>query len=105
MLNTGAPPGQKGTDRSQLPGRRNKKSRVNTIRVFQYFFCATLDFRQILDEGVVMSVHLLAGVVVLLVLVAVSAYREALRNEPISRFRINPGKLPQMEESEESALL
>ena len=52
-----------------------------------------------------MSVHLLAGVLVLLVLVAVSAYREALRNEPISRFRINPGKLPQVEESEESAVL
>ena len=52
-----------------------------------------------------MNVHLLAGVVVLLVLVAVSAYREALRNEPISRFRINAGKLPQQDESEESAVL
>jgi hypothetical protein len=51
-----------------------------------------------------MSVHLLAGVVVLLVLVAVSAYREALRNEPIGRFRIHPGKLPPLDESEESAL-
>jgi hypothetical protein len=51
-----------------------------------------------------MSLHLLAAVVVLLVLVAVSAYREALRNEPIGRHRINPGKLPQFDESEESAL-
>ena len=50
-----------------------------------------------------MSVHLLAGVVVLLVLVGVSAYREALRNEPLGRFRINPDKLPQLDE-EESAL-
>ncbi|CAB3768513.1 hypothetical protein [Paraburkholderia solisilvae] len=51
-----------------------------------------------------MSVHVLAGVVVLLVLVAVSAYREALRNEPIGRFRIHAGKLPQFDENEESAL-
>jgi hypothetical protein len=47
-----------------------------------------------------MNLHLIAGVAVLLLLVAVSAYREALRNEPIGRIRMNPGKLPQLDESE-----
>ncbi|MEM5372953.1 hypothetical protein V4C53_44145 [Paraburkholderia azotifigens] len=47
-----------------------------------------------------MNLHLIAGVAVLLLLVAVSAYREALRNEPISRIRTNPEKMPQFEENE-----
>ncbi|WP_166653594.1 hypothetical protein [Paraburkholderia flava] len=47
-----------------------------------------------------MNMHLLAGIAVLLVLVAVSAYREALRNEPIGRFRMTPGKLPSFDENE-----
>ncbi|HEY3598097.1 MAG TPA: hypothetical protein VGL08_11380 [Paraburkholderia sp.] len=51
-----------------------------------------------------MNMHVLAGVVVLLVLVAVSAYREALRNELAGRFRIKPGELPQLDENEESVL-
>lgn len=47
-----------------------------------------------------MNMHLLAGIAVLLILVAVSAYREALRNEPI-RFRMNKGgALPPMDENE-----
>ncbi|MBU7443057.1 hypothetical protein [Paraburkholderia fungorum] len=53
-----------------------------------------------LTWGEVMNLHLLAGIAVLLILVAASAYREALRNEPIRRFRINPGKLPQLDENE-----
>ncbi|MFM0205219.1 hypothetical protein PQR53_35965 [Paraburkholderia fungorum] len=47
-----------------------------------------------------MNLHLLVGIAVLLFLVAASAYREALRNEPIRRFRINPAKLPQVDENE-----
>jgi hypothetical protein len=47
-----------------------------------------------------MNMHLLAGVDVLLILVAVSAYREALRNEPIGRFRLNGTKLPPLDENE-----
>jgi hypothetical protein len=47
-----------------------------------------------------MNLHLLAGVAVLLILVAASAYRDALRNEPIRRFRMNPGKLPPADEQE-----
>ncbi|MBP0596176.1 hypothetical protein J8I87_42610 [Paraburkholderia sp. LEh10] len=45
-----------------------------------------------------MNLHLIAGVAVLLLLVAVSAYREALRNEPIGRIRMNAEKLPQLDE-------
>lgn len=47
-----------------------------------------------------MNLHLIAGIAVLLLLAAVSAYREALRNEPISRIRMNPEKMPQFEEHE-----
>jgi len=52
------------------------------------------------DRGRVMNLHLITGVAVLLLLAAVSAYREALRNEPIGRIRMNPEKLPQLDESE-----
>jgi len=47
-----------------------------------------------------MNLHLLAGIVVLLVLVPVSAYREALRNEPIRRSRARTGKLPPLDDAE-----
>lgn len=47
-----------------------------------------------------MNLHLLAGVAVLLILVAVSAYREALRNEPIRRFRAQSDKLPMLDDGE-----
>ena len=47
-----------------------------------------------------MNMHLLAGIAVLLVLVAVSAYREALRNEPIRRSRARTGKLPPLDDIE-----
>jgi hypothetical protein len=47
-----------------------------------------------------MNLHLLAGIAVLLILAAASAYREALRNEPIRRYRMNPGKLPPVDEHE-----
>jgi hypothetical protein len=48
-----------------------------------------------------MNMHLLAGIAVLLILVGVSAYREALRNEPIGRLRTNRGdRLPPMDDTE-----
>jgi hypothetical protein len=47
-----------------------------------------------------MNLHILAGVAVLVILAAASAYRDALRNEPIRRYRMNPGKLPPVEESD-----
>jgi hypothetical protein len=66
-----------------------------------YRFCrANFKPRILLTRGEVMNLHLLAGIAVLLILVAASAYREALRNEPIRRFRMNPGKLPQLDENE-----
>jgi len=45
-----------------------------------------------------------AGIAVLLILIAASAYREALRNEPIGRFRMTRGKLPPADENEEGAV-
>jgi hypothetical protein len=50
-----------------------------------------------------MNLHLLAGIAVLLILVAASAYREALRNEPLGRFRMRQDKLPPIDENEEGA--
>lgn len=50
-----------------------------------------------------MNLHLLAGIAVLLILVAASAYREALRNEPIGRVRINPARMPPVDDNEEEA--
>ncbi|HXZ10705.1 MAG TPA: hypothetical protein VEI25_21850 [Paraburkholderia sp.] len=48
-----------------------------------------------------MNLHLLAGIAVLLVLVAISAYREALRNEPISGVRMKQEvKLPTVDDNE-----
>ncbi|WP_162842052.1 hypothetical protein [Paraburkholderia monticola] len=47
-----------------------------------------------------MNLHLLAGAAVLLILVAASAYRDALRNEPIRRYRMNPGKQPPVDEQQ-----
>jgi hypothetical protein len=47
-----------------------------------------------------MNLHLLAGIAVLLILAAVSAYREALRNEPIRRVRARSGKAPTIDDIE-----
>jgi hypothetical protein len=47
-----------------------------------------------------MDLHWVAGVVVLLVLVAISAYRDALKNEPIGHFGMARGDFPQFEEIE-----
>ncbi|MDR5761130.1 hypothetical protein [Caballeronia sp. LZ035] len=50
-----------------------------------------------------MDMHAIAGVAVLLVLVAASAYRDALRNDPLSPLRkrgSNRVPAPQMDEAE-----
>lgn len=44
-----------------------------------------------------MNLRGLASIAVLLVFVAASAYREALRNAPIRRFRINPATFSQLD--------
>jgi hypothetical protein len=45
-------------------------------------------------EGIAMNLHLLTGIGVLLLLVVVSAYRDALRNEAIGSFRAHSRKFP-----------
>ncbi len=49
-----------------------------------------------------MDMHAIAGVAVLLVLVAAFAYRAALRNDPLSLFRRRGANLPvsKLEEAE-----
>ncbi|WP_169708668.1 hypothetical protein [Trinickia terrae] len=47
-----------------------------------------------------MDLHWVAGVAVLLILAAISAYRDALKNEPIGHFGWANGDLPKMEEIE-----
>ncbi|WP_250494211.1 hypothetical protein [Caballeronia sp. GAWG1-1] len=50
-----------------------------------------------------MDMHTVAGIAVLLVLVAASAYRDALRNDPLDPFRkkgSNNAQASQMEEAE-----
>ncbi|SAK52032.1 hypothetical protein AWB79_01823 [Caballeronia hypogeia] len=50
-----------------------------------------------------MDMHAIAGLAVLLVLVAASAYRDALRNDPLSPLRARgPNRMasPRMEEAE-----
>lgn len=50
-----------------------------------------------------MDMHAIAGVAVLLVLVAASAYRDALRNDPLSPLRklgSQRAVAPQMEEAD-----
>jgi hypothetical protein len=47
-----------------------------------------------------MDMHVVAGVAVLLILAAVSAYRDALRNDPMSKMSTSPVRFPQVEEPE-----
>jgi hypothetical protein len=47
-----------------------------------------------------MDLHVVAGVAVLLILAAVSAYRDALRNDPMSKMSTSPVRFPQVEETE-----
>lgn len=51
----------------------------------------------------IMDMHAVAGIAVLLVLVAASAYRDALRNDPLNPFRkkgTTRNSAPQMEEAD-----
>ena len=51
----------------------------------------------------IMDMHAIAGVAVLLVLVAASAYRDALRNDPLSPLRkrgANRASTAQMDEAD-----
>jgi hypothetical protein len=45
-----------------------------------------------------MDMHTLAGIAVLLVLAAVSAYRDALRNDPMSKLNASGVRFPQADD-------
>jgi hypothetical protein len=47
-----------------------------------------------------MDMHALAGIAVLLVLAAVSAYRDALRNDPMSRMNASGVRFPHSDDLE-----
>lgn len=47
-----------------------------------------------------MDMHILAGAAVLVLLAAVSAYRDALRNDPMSKRNASPVRFPNAEDSE-----
>lgn len=47
-----------------------------------------------------MDMHALAGIAVLLVLAAVSAYRDALRNDPMSKLSASGARFPQSDDLE-----
>jgi hypothetical protein len=47
-----------------------------------------------------MDMHALAGIAVLLVLAAVSAYRDALRNDPMSKMNASGVRFPHADELE-----
>ncbi|WP_213778682.1 hypothetical protein [Caballeronia sp. dw_276] len=47
-----------------------------------------------------MDMHALAGIAVLLVLAAVSAYRDALRNDPMSKMNASGIRFPQSDDLE-----
>ena len=47
-----------------------------------------------------MDMHALAGIAVLLVLAAVSAYRDALRNDPMSTMNASGVRFPHADELE-----
>jgi uncharacterized membrane protein len=63
-----------------------------------FFFCYFL--LKPFEQGVIMDMHAVAGVAVLLILAAVSAYRDALRNDPMSKMSTTPIRFPQVEEPE-----
>ena len=47
-----------------------------------------------------MDMHALAGIAVLLVLAAVSAYRDALRNDPMSKLNASGIRFPHSDDQE-----
>lgn len=47
-----------------------------------------------------MDMHALAGVAVLLILAAASAYRDAVRNDPMSKRNASPVRLPRGDDAE-----
>jgi hypothetical protein len=68
-------------------------------QLFVVFFLLT-SFQTIQKRGYAMDMHALAGIAVLLVLAAVSAYRDALRNDPMSKLSASGVRFPHSDDLE-----
>ena len=76
-------------------------SRGNSFicQLFVDFFLLT-SFQTIQKQGYAMDMHALAGIAVLLILAAVSAYRDALRNDPMSKLNASGIRFPHADDQE-----
>ena len=87
--------------------RMTRKKRPRAVRkgnefirqLFVVFFLLT-SFQTIRKRGHAMDMHALAGIAVLLVLAAVSAYRDALRNDPMSKLSASGVRFPHSDDLE-----
>jgi hypothetical protein len=77
----------------------NELIRLERRQLFVVFFLIT-SFQTIRKQGNAMDMHALAGIAVLLVLAAVSAYRDALRNDPMSKMNASGIRFPQSDDLE-----
>jgi len=68
-------------------------------QLFVVFFLLT-SFQTIQKQGYVMDMHAFAGIAVLLILAAVSAYRDALRNDPMSKLNPSGVRFPHSDDQE-----
>jgi hypothetical protein len=68
-------------------------------QLFVVFFLLTL-FQTIQRQGYIMDMHAFAGIAVLLILAAVSAYRDALRNDPMSKLNASGIGFPHSDDQE-----
>ena len=68
-------------------------------QLFVVFFLLT-SFQTIRKQGYIMDMHALAGIAVLLILAAVSAYRDALRNDPMSKLNASGIRFPHSDDQE-----
>ena len=68
-------------------------------QLFVDFFLLT-SFQTIQKRGYAMDMHALAGIAVLLVLASVSAYRDALRNDPMSKLNASGIRFPHSDDQE-----
>jgi hypothetical protein len=68
-------------------------------QLFVDFFLLT-SFQTIQRQGYIMDMHAFAGIAVLLILAAVSAYRDALRNDPMSKLNASGIRFPHSDDQE-----
>jgi hypothetical protein len=68
-------------------------------QLFVVFFLLT-SFQTIQRQGYIMDMHAFAGIAVLLILAAVSAYQDALRNDPMSKLNASGVRFPHSDDQE-----